>query len=49
LFTSHPFIYSLPHGGAATTTTDAFVIVTVAIAVTVSGIFQVKEARIRYR
>jgi hypothetical protein len=43
LFTSH----TVPHGGAATTT-DAFVIVTVAIAVTISGIFQVKEARIRY-
>ena len=42
------YLFTVPHGGAATTT-NAFVIVTVAIALTASGIFQVKEARIRFR
>ena len=46
-FTSF-YLFTVPHGVAATTT-DVFVIVTVAIVVTVSGIFQVKEARIRFR
>ena len=42
------YLFTVPHGGAATTI-NAFVIVTVAIALTASGIFQVKEARIRFR